>query len=196
MVLMSEWKRIAKGEIWVLEQQTQPNGKVYEVAKRTPGVRLIVVNDKNEMLLNKEKRHELEGSFDLRLPGGKVFDDIDAWLEVYGDDDALLAKAKEAVVSEAHEECGVVVEVKDLKFLKKDINGGKGEWDLYYFCISQFSLDENGPAFHGTEADEIDGWEWFSPLDAEELALDVQNGMSESRSARYVASWAKGRLGV
>ena len=45
----------------------------FEVAKRAPWVRLIIINKDNKILLSKEYRTELE-EFDYRLPWWKVFD--------------------------------------------------------------------------------------------------------------------------
>jgi 8-oxo-dGTP pyrophosphatase MutT (NUDIX family) len=47
---------------------------VFEIARRSPGVRLIIC-DKDKILLSKEFRKELKG-YDYRLPGGKVFDTL------------------------------------------------------------------------------------------------------------------------
>lgn len=44
----------------------------FELVRRPPGVRAIIVKD-GRLLLNKEYRYELE-DWDYRLPGGKVFD--------------------------------------------------------------------------------------------------------------------------
>ncbi|MEM6997591.1 MAG: NUDIX hydrolase [Patescibacteria group bacterium] len=190
---MSEWDIRFKGTIWTLEQQEQQDGRIFELARRTPGVRIMLV-DNDKLLLNRESRHELAGSYDLRLPGGKVFDSLEDWLQVRDDPDELVEAAVQAAAREMHEECGVVIEPSDLRLLKRDINGGKGEWDLYYFHCSVFQLDPDGPAFSDTEAKEIDGWSWFDKEKARSQALDIEKGMSESRSARYVAAWADGML--
>ena len=82
---MSEWEEKFKGTIWQVVQQQRPDGRLFELAKRSPGVR-VLITDGDKILLNKERRHELDGGFDLRLPGGKVYDDIEAWVADYGTD--------------------------------------------------------------------------------------------------------------
>jgi hypothetical protein len=68
---------VAKGKIFELVQLEQPDGRIFEVARRTPGVRLIIPDYATEkILLTKEFRRELN-DFDYRLPGGKVFDTLD-----------------------------------------------------------------------------------------------------------------------
>lgn len=46
-----------------------------KLVRRPPGVRAIIINENNQILLSKEFRYELN-TFDYRLPGGKVFDSI------------------------------------------------------------------------------------------------------------------------
>lgn len=193
---MSQWEQAFGGTIWEVVQQHRPDGKLFELARRSPGVRILFVNKTGQLLLNREKRHELGLASDLRLPGGKVFDDITDWQNVYNDGADLTDYAKVAAAAESKEECGIIVNPTDLKLIKRDINGGKGEWDLYFFLCHSFEIDPNGPCFHGSEEDEIEGWEWFTPDQAFESAVDPINGMSESRSARYVLAYSAGRLAV
>lgn len=68
---------VAKGRIFELVQTVQPDGRVFEVARRAPGVRVIIANKaKEQILLTKEFRQELS-DWDYRLPGGKVYDTLD-----------------------------------------------------------------------------------------------------------------------
>ncbi len=67
------WQKVWTGKMWVAEQSTQPDGRVFERVLRAPGSRIIIVKD-GKMLFTREKRGELGGKVDYRLPGGKVFD--------------------------------------------------------------------------------------------------------------------------
>jgi len=59
----------AKGKLFELVHLTQPDGRVFEVARRAPGVRIIIADrDNQKVLLTKEIRRELETP-DYRLPG-------------------------------------------------------------------------------------------------------------------------------
>jgi hypothetical protein len=46
--------------------QKEVGGKIFEIARRSPGVRLIILKDES-ILLTKERRHEYNG-YDYRLP--------------------------------------------------------------------------------------------------------------------------------
>ena len=59
-----------KGKIFeIVEKELEENGKtkVFEFARRAPGVRLIVPKG-NELMITKEFRHEI-GGYDYRLAG-------------------------------------------------------------------------------------------------------------------------------
>lgn len=68
--------------------------KVFEFARRSPGTRLIILNDKHEILITKEYRSELE-KFDYRLPGGKVFDTLVEYNDALKLNADIIEKAKE-----------------------------------------------------------------------------------------------------
>ncbi len=68
---------VYSGKIFEIVRQPMKIGaKVvdFEIARRSPGVRMLVVRD-GRILLVKEFRTEHDG-FDYRLPGGKVFDSL------------------------------------------------------------------------------------------------------------------------
>jgi len=56
-----------------------PDSKTWtlEFARRSPGTRLIIEKG-DKIILSREFRHEL-GSYDYRLPGGKVYDSLDEY---------------------------------------------------------------------------------------------------------------------
>lgn len=124
-----------KGRIFeVVQKRVVIDGeeKVFELARRSPGVRLIIVTPDNQLLLTKEHRKELN-AWDYRLPGGKVFDTLDEYGQFAGD---VLSKAEEAARKEAEEEVGIKVE--EVKFFNKSVAGATVEWDLYYFIVSKY----------------------------------------------------------
>lgn len=67
---------VYRGKLFDIIQIPQPDGRVFEVARRAPGVRVIVHDAKEQkVLLTREFRRELD-AWDYRLPGGKVFDTL------------------------------------------------------------------------------------------------------------------------
>lgn len=185
------------GKLWVIEQSRFVKGNktiLHEKAIRSPGVRIMAVND-GRLLLNKEYRQEHGSQIDNRLPGGSLTDDVTEWTKLKNaDNSAVLELAKLAAVREAHEEAGLIVRPEDLELYAHDVNGGKSEWDLFYFHATKFGLDPDGPSFADTEEDEIIGYAFYGAEEVLDLARDNENGMKESRSARHVMNWALGQI--
>ncbi len=176
---------VAKGKLFELVQLHQPDGRVFEVARRAPGVRLIIHKD-GKVLLTKELRRELN-SHDYRLPGGKVFDSLDEY-EAHrksGDDilNAAVAKAK----GEGAEEAGV--DIKDLKLFKKSTLGATVEWDLYVFEVTDWQPHADGQNLE--EGEQIDADTWVTFAEAEEMIISGQ--MQEERIALILLQWLKRR---
>ncbi len=113
---------------------------VFEKARRSPGVRLIIPHE-GKILLSKEERHEV-GGYDYRLPGGKVIDKLADYSAALASGADIAEVAKEAAVREAREEMGLSVEAKDLAFFHKSVCGTTVEWDLYYFVVTAFGKAE------------------------------------------------------
>ncbi len=62
-------KIVAKGKMFELVHLVQPDGRIFEVARYAPGVRVIIADcDTKKVLLTKEIRRELDKA-DYRLPG-------------------------------------------------------------------------------------------------------------------------------
>jgi ADP-ribose pyrophosphatase len=173
----------AKGKLFELVHETQADGRVFEVARRAPGVRLIIVDEPaQKILLTKEFRKELNG-WDYRMPGGKVFDSLDEYEDhrASSDDilDAVLAKAK----AEALEEAGVIIE--NLHFYKKSTLGATVEWDLFVFVSSDWKVHEHGQQLEDGERVEADTWVGF-----EEAKMMILEGkMQEERIALILLQW-------
>jgi len=49
--------------------------KTFEYVSRKDGTRTIAINENDEVLLSYEKRFELEGAYDWRIPGGRLNDE-------------------------------------------------------------------------------------------------------------------------
>lgn len=126
--IVFQWKIIE------VVHQTVKIGKhemIFEMAKRSPGVRLIIC-DKNKILLTKEFRTELKG-FDYRLPGGKVFNT----LTEYNKNKKTIKKyALAAAKNECKEETWLIP--KDLTLYYVSKAGATIERDLYYYVIKEF----------------------------------------------------------
>ncbi len=180
-------KIFAKGRLFELVQTTQDDGRVFEVARRAPGVRLIIVNrEDKKVLLTKEFRSELQG-WDYRLPGGKVFDTLDEF-EIHrkaGEDilEAAVVRAK----NEGAEEAGV--DIKDLQLFKKSTLGATVEWDLYVFEVIDWRPTINGQQLEKGEQIEADSW--FTFAEAEQMILEGK--MQEERIALILLQWIRTR---
>ena len=67
-------------EFLEVEEEFNVDGKIKQVkrnmVRRPPGIRALIVNENEQILLSKEFRYELN-DWDFRLPGGKVFDSLE-----------------------------------------------------------------------------------------------------------------------
>lgn len=52
----------------------------------------------------------------------------------------MLDASKDAAVIEAKEECGIIVDKKDLELFTISHCGATIEWDLYYFIVREFVM--------------------------------------------------------
>ena len=142
----------------VVQQQVQIGDiiKTFEVSRRAPGTRLIIVNDDGEILLSKEYRAET-WNYDIRLPWWKVFDTLkeyESFLSSWKDIDEA---AKKGAIKEAQEEVWVVTE--NIEFFGKSVSGATVTRDLYYFVVRDYkqtsqSLEEGEDisfAFYDTD---------------------------------------------
>lgn len=138
-----------------------------KMVRRPPGIRALII-DKNQkkILLSREFRYELN-TFDFRLPGGKVFDnlaDYKASLE-RGD---VLENVEKTVPKEVLEEVGIIVNKQNLLKISKD--GAGVIWDLYYYEISDYEISSDGPQLEENEI--VEGFVWKS---YDEIVVLCQN---------------------
>ncbi len=175
----------ATGKLFELVHVTQPDGRVFEVARRAPGVRVIIADRKvRKILLTKEFRQELD-AYDYRLPGGKVFDSLMEYEAFRESNRDILDAAADKAKAEAAEEAGMAVE--GVTFYKKSTLGATVEWDLYVFEATGWHEHEDGQALEeGEQVDEV-GWHDFAV--AEEMI--VSGKMQEERIALVLLQWLR-----
>jgi 8-oxo-dGTP pyrophosphatase MutT (NUDIX family) len=165
-------RKVFSGKLGEVVQTVLPSGQVLECFRRPPGVRLVIVSA-GKMLLTEEYRREA-GHVDLRLPGGKVFDDKESFAEAVRTG-RLNEAVEKAVAREALEEVGILVSSPKLLTIAQA--GATVEWDLYYFLVRDFSHAPGGPAPEEGE-DIVPRW-----LGPEEIVAAIRKGrMSEWRS--------------
>jgi 8-oxo-dGTP pyrophosphatase MutT (NUDIX family) len=126
--------------IAVAHQRMQIGGKekTFERAIRSPGTRLIIISPENKILITREYRHDF-ADWDFRLPGGKVCDTLEEYLNVKDDPDKLMALAISSAKKEAREEVGI--EVTDLScFDVTQTAAPTIKHDLFYFLITKFKI--------------------------------------------------------
>lgn len=179
----------AQGKLFELVHVTQPDGRVFEVARRAPGVRLII-DDPNsgKLLLTREFRQEIDG-WDYRLLGGKVFDSLQKY-EAHRESGAdilpaALAKGK----GEGLEEAGIYIE--DLELYKKSVLGATVEWDLYILHATKWHKAESGQQLEAGERIEADDSSWYLYDEVRQMILDGK--MQEERIALVLLQWLANR---
>src|SRR3989338_2174049 len=99
---------VYEGRIFEVVKQPMKVGNKemeYELARRAPGVRLLIIKN-NKILLTKEFRTEVN-SYDYRLPGGKVFDTLAEYRRARESNTNILSSAEEAALKECREEVGL-----------------------------------------------------------------------------------------
>src|SRR5690349_6887808 len=149
----------AKGKMFELVHETQNDGRVFEIARRAPGVRLIIADKENrKILLTKEFRRELN-AHDFRLPGGKVFNSLDEY-ETYRKSgvDILPAAENQAKIEAAEE---AEIDIGALKLFKKSALGATVEWDLYVFEATSWQLHKDGQQLKDDEPLDIVGVNFY-----------------------------------
>ncbi len=172
----------------IVKKPLEINGeiKTLEVARRAPGIRLIIETDDGKIAMNKEYRHELAG-YDLRLPGGKVFDSLDEYLaalEAGGDFAEHIAAAAR---KEGKEEVGI--DSGDFRWVAKSIAGLTIEWDLHYFVVTHPKIGEQQ-----LEHDENIEVVYLTKEEAEKACFD--GSMREDRAAMQLLKYLHGVYSV
>jgi len=122
----------------VVDKEIEANGKTLtiEIGRRAPGTRLII-DLGAELLLTKEHRPEL-GRYDMRLPGGKVFDTLAAYEAALAAGGDLAEDIERAARLEAKEEAGV--DAGAFSLFHTSVAGLTVDWTLYYFVVKDPTL--------------------------------------------------------
>lgn len=172
---------LGTGEILELigfEVEVNGKKKMFERARRPPGVRALITKTR-QILLSREYRRE-QGKYDYRLPGGKVMDTIAEFRAFTWD---ILEKAREAVIKESREEAWVII--RDPKLLHISHCGANVEWDLYYYIATDFDETDTHERDDEGESDMTTAWYTF-----EEVKQKILSGeMSEDRSIAVILKW-------
>jgi len=172
----------------IVKQPMKIGAKVvdFEIVRRSPGVRLLVVRDGN-ILLVKEFRAEHEG-FDYRLPGGKVFDSLKDYKKTLDGGKDILKYAVEAARKECLEETGI--SVKMIEHVHTARCGASVSWDMYYFLVDDFDEKEDG---QNLEDGEVIYPEWKTFDEAKQLCLkgDVKEDRTVGVLLRFLLGWRK-----
>lgn len=151
------------------------------MVRRPPGIRALIINDKNEILLSREYRYEL-ADWDFRLPGGKVFDSLEEYKSSL-ENDTVMEHVIETVPKEVHEEVGLVVE--NPKLIKVSKDGASVIWDLYYFEIRNFENASDGTQLEENEI--VDGYKWYSFDEVIEMCRE--NKIHEDRTVGVLLTY-------
>lgn len=150
--------------------------RTFEIARRSPGVRAIIVKG-GKILLSREFRTETN-NYDFRLPGGKVFDRLDDFCS--HKDENLLPYAESAVIKEVFEEVGLIA--KNPILIKISKAGATINWDLYYFEIDDFKTDKQ----HLEDGEDITfSWYTFDEV----MKLCRENMVQEDRSVGVILNY-------
>lgn len=179
-------KIVAKGKIFELVQLPQKDGRVFEVARRAPGTRIIIANtERREVLLTKERRWEIDG-WDYRLPGGKVFDTLDEFEAHRQNQGDILEAATAKAIEEARQEAGI--DIVDPELVKKSSLGATVEWDLYIFAATNWRKNADG---QDLQEDEQEGIEVAMYPFAQVEQMILNGDMQEDRVALVLLRWLK-----
>jgi len=187
MTKIDNSRTLYRGRLFEIVQQDVNIGttiKTFEFARRGPGTRIIVVSDEKQMILTREFRRELN-SYDIRLPGGKVFDSLEEFEQARNSESSIETYAEKAAKRELEEETGYAA--ADLELLGISKCGATIQWDLYYFLCTNWTAPV--VAFKPMEDEDI-SVNWYHFSDAENYCL---NGtISEERSAIRILRFLRG----
>lgn len=175
---------VYSGKIFeIVQQKRKINGKefVFEIARRAPGTRLIIIrNDK--MLITREYRTELNG-YDHRLPGGKVFDTLKEYHASFKVGRDILKEAIKAAKKECLQETGLLPK-KITPYITTNA-GATVVWDLFYFIIDDF--EEHKQSLEDGEDITI-SWKNFSEV----KELCISNKIREDRTVGVLLRFLEG----
>lgn len=174
--------------IEVVHQKMKVGDKEFtmEIARRAPGVRLIIISPDKKVLLAKEYRMEIK-EWDTRLPGGKVFDSLKEYNEFLKTEKDIINQAKEAAKKETREEVGL--EADEINFFATSHCGVSIIWDLHFFVVTKYHETSVGQTLELGENIELT---WVDFDTAKQMCFDgtVQEGRSAAILLRYLSKIA------
>ncbi len=183
-------ERIAyEGKIFEVVKQLMKIGNKeieFEVARRAPGVRLLIVKQ-NKILITKEFRTEINGS-DYRLPGGKVFDTLAEYRKAREHNANILVSAEAAARKECREEVGLTP-LKISHFYTAHA-GATVEWDLYYFLVEDFKESQEGQQLEDGEHISVE-WKTFPEVKKMCLEHEIKEDRSVAVLLQFILSQGK-----
>jgi len=134
----------------------EKNAKGWERYNRPPGVRLLVELEKDgkpALVLNGELRPEYGGKVDIRMPGGKVFENwrsYEDFLNTNPTAEDFHREAIRTIKSEGEEEAGV--HGGDVQIYHNQVAGSTVVWDRYCARVINPDLKDLSP----TEEEKIE----------------------------------------
>lgn len=167
---------VYSGKIFSMVQQQVQIGdiiKTFEIARRAPGTRLIIVNKQWDILLSKEYRTETK-NYDIRLPWWKVFDTLSEYEWFLSSGNNIQEAATQWAIKEAKEEVWIVT--SNIDFFAKSVSGSTVMWDLYYFVVREYSQEKQS-----LEEGEDISFGFYTPEVVKRMCLDWT--IQEDRSA-------------
>lgn len=169
-----------KGEIIEVLRKQTPHG-IHEIARRSPGVRIIALTHDDKIMISRERRTYLQKEWDYRLPGGKVVDKLEDYLNLLKrledgfDGGDITDTIKCAVAKEGKEEIGITI--RDAQLIHISDSGGTIEWDLWYWLVRPNDYFEGEQELEADEEIEILK---LTPYEVSVLVLNKE--ISEDRS--------------
>ena len=169
-------KILCRGRLIELAQQEMSDGArtcTFEFARRGPGTRIMFCRD-DKWLIAREYRYE-NGTFDMRLPGGKVFDTLQEYETARSNDANFCSLARATITKEALEEVGL--RPTSLEFFHKSVCGATVRWDLFYFICQAWDVCGEPQLEFGEDIT----FDWYSSAQVKQMCLTGE--VSEDRSA-------------
>ncbi len=176
-----------KGKMFEIVTFEAKPGIDYEVAVRSPGVRLLIEHKRGDevgLLMTKEiRRGRDQNILDYRLPGGKVFENLEEFNKAKENNIDISECALNAAKLEAEQEAGI--HGGDFTTIGIARAGGSVEWDLYYFHVVNAIVDKQDLS----EEEKMDNLEVVF-LSVKEVFEKLKNKeINEGRSADVLWRW-------